>query len=1348
VIEDTASAARCPLTPMQIGMLHDSVLAGRPGLNVEQVVCHFPGVAVDPGRLAQAWADLARLHPVLRSVCVWRNTEQPHLCILDRVQVHMKSEDLSVHAGSGRRDALHRWLRADRERGVDIDRAPHWRLALLRWADRDFSLVWTFHHLFLDGPSFADLLQQALQDGLGGHGGEGPKALTHPCPSLLDHALALERLRADPDACAAARTFFAGQLNDLQILPAEHWPEAFSHLPGESADRSAGETGPSAMQQIRLCRQDLDKLDQLCQQAGSSVAIAVQVAWGLALSRWTGQADVVFGVVRSGRYVLPASQKTLGCLINTLPVRLKLRHGLRLGPLLHDQRQDMLAMRSFEHVAMVDVQQWCGLDSVSDLFTSTVLFEPRPLHRRMREAGFGHLEFELHERGASPLSLMAYADDGLDLQLEHDPALMGQTQAHRLLESVHGVLVSMANGSHQSAVAGLGACKPAELHALATWHMPEQPVKGVVASVVDAFEERVRILPDKVALSTADGLVSLTYAELDRAANRMAHWLKSLEVGVGERVAICLSRGPDFVIAALAVMKSGAAWVPVDPGYPPELVEFMLGDSQSCLVLTSQADRPAIGYGRVFSIEELQATLVTMPDTVPGGGHPMDRAAYVIYTSGSTGRPKGVLVGHRALASHARAVIADYGLGEQDRVLQFASLSFDVSIEEIIPTLLAGAELVLRDAAVAESVADLFRLCSNRQLTVLNLPTAYWHTCVEQMVLSGARLTSAVRLVIVGGEKASRHLLERWLDMQAGLRWINAYGPTEATISCTRFEASHLSDLPDGTDVPIGRPFGHARVAVLAADGSLAPPGAPGELCIGGPCLAMGYLGLPQVTAERFVTTVHDLDPALSAWGLDPVYRTGDEVRWDTAGLLRFRGRHDRQVKVRGFRVELRAVESALEDLPGVSQALVRAERAGEPDARLLAWVLPQPGVTLTEQGLTELLSHSLPAHLRPDIQLVSAWPTTAGGKIDVRRLPAHHRRTRDSVADAELGADVQQMMALFARTLQTDTVGPDDSFFDLGGHSLLAVRLIGHIEQILRERVTSVQLKQHPTPRRLAGLLGNGGHRSLPDFLIPIQATGNRIPIYAVHGLGQNEVLYRGLSECLGQDQPFFGLTVGYDLVLRHQHGIEELAGIYREEIESHRPHGPVVLMGVSHSGYVAYELARQLQASGRDLLLVLLDTEGPLGRPLHRGVLPRALGRLRWARSIGWSSATRKVIDKLLLRARAAIGTGDSGTIPKPDWMYEEGIDEQDILFIERLDQAVSKYRPGNLDGRVINFLPAQDFRTDPVRATETGLGWAPYCSRGVQLIEAPGGHVTMLAPPHVQELARRLRHALDQL
>lgn len=1336
------SVESSPLTPLQLGMLHESLLSDRAGVNLVQIACHLDDETFDPFAMKASWEALTRRHAVLRSVYAWKEDRAPSQDVMPDAQFEFLVHDLQSLGPSQQHEALKAWTDSDRTRGVRLDMVPSWRLAWFRWEGRRSTLCWTFHHIMLDGRSFALLLQEVLEEYCARLRGEIPEPTLLSPLGFAGYCHALESLRHSEDAQNAARGFFE---TELQGVAADLTSEALARH-----ESPAGHTpGRMACSRALVSISEVERLQALAQASGATLGTLLQVAWGILLSRARGQRDAVFGVVRSGRHLVPGAQATIGCLINTLPVRLKVDMGASIDQLLRDIRRYMLGMRPHEHVFLGDLQAWNGVFADEGGLNSIVMFEPRPLDRQLRSLGGPWLQrrFEVHEEGATEMTLAAYVEDGLQLELEYDSNRVEAQAAQRLLSFLHTLLGQMAQAKSDQTVASLDMLGPEDRNRLQGWAVPAIEVQTSATCAMALFTKTARRQPSAVAISVLGHRATLTYAELDARSSQLAHWLRNQAVEAGDRVAICMTRSLDFVVAMLAVMKAGAAHVPIDPAYPAELKHHMASDSGATVLLADTHGAALPTIARTVVLKALSQELATLPiEWSDPQGQARDRPAYVIYTSGSTGQPKGVTVGQRALVAHSAAVTAAYGLTENDRVLQFASLSFDVSIEEIIPTLLTGAELVLRDTSVAESVSALWAAAQERQLTVLNLPTAYWHTCVDHLEQMTSQIPACVRLVVVGGEKASRQALARWRKAVPSCRWINGYGPTEATITSTFYEALDTQYLPEQAEIPIGRPMGHARAYVVAADGSLAPPGVRGELCLGGACLAIGYHGQQELTSQRFMST-SGLDPLWAQTLEARVYRTGDLVSWNADGELLYHGRADRQVKLRGFRVELDAVEKVLTRLPGVGRAVVKVDQPNTPAARLLAWVLPaQPGQLLEVAALNAVVATQLPEHMRPALSVIENLPITPGGKIDYRLLiggDVTELVSTGTAAELPISEELQRMTDVFARVLKRSKVMPDASFFDLGGNSLLAVGLIGRVESEFHHRMTTGLLKANPTPRALLDTFADGSHLKRPKYLIAIQPEGHRTPIYGVHSLGHQERFFRPLSESLGADQPFFGLTTGYTSLHGADLSLEELARVYLEDIQHHQPEGPVVLAGLSRCAYVAYELAGQLTNAGRTVsLLVFFDSAGPAGRPEitnRRRLLAIHLSQLR---EQGW----RYGVDKLVGRLSEVGGTVGN-------WALRTGrahgvLDNQqydhpaDILFVQQLERAVAKYQVLPYEGPVAIFYPEDDPFLDRKAALATGLGWRVCCTGDIELVESPGQHISMLSNPYVVALARALK------
>ncbi len=1303
-----------PLTPTQLGMIYESVLADRPWINLEQVVAHLPDEPADTHAMRAAWQRLAARHEALRTVFDWQGRDAAVQRVLPEVTVDFGEVDWSHLTAPDRDAALRDWLTQDRERGVDLTRAPCWRLTYFRIGPRHAILVWTFHHALLDGRSFTALLREALDDHF------APAA--PPPPRFATHCRAVQ----GQDLAPAERHF-------RTVLDGFEGPNRIDL--GTPADAVAD--GRKRLLDRRLPVATGQRLETKAKATGTSVATLVMAAWGLVLARCSGRADAVFGTTRSGRYLTDGARDMAGCLIATIPARLTAKAGATIDTLLRDFRAAQVAARPFEHTPLGEIAGWTGLPGGTALFDSAVVFERGSVDRTLRSLGgtWAGRRVKVLEEGALPLTLAVYQDPEILMRLEYDPAVHAPPVAARLLDYVCAALNGLATLPGDTVLEDLDMLAADERERLMQHAAPGGPVTPAWDTIVDRIGRAAMAQASGPALRQAGVSGGLSHAELNARSDTLARALAARSVGPGAVVALYLPRSADFVVAMLAVLKTGAAFLPVDPGYPSAAVAHILRDAQPRLVLvTGPPDAPDPAFETMAVSPAPQADL---PQGTDLPGPTPDDLAYLIYTSGSTGRPKGVMIPHAALTAHVAAITEAFGLRPDDRVLQFASLSFDVSIEEILPTLASGAELVLRDAAMATSPGAFLDEAARLGLTVLNLPTAFWHALVDHMAASGARLPDTVRLVIVGGEVIAPGALAKFRQMHPGVRFLNGYGPTEATITATLFDPDSVAAPALGDSVPIGRPLPHCQAYVTAPDGSLAPTGAQGELWLGGAAVAQGYRGQPELTAARFRRDPFTADSRAC------IYRTGDLVRWRADGTLAYFGRADRQIKVNGFRIEPREVERALETLPNVSLALVSSDSAGARDSRLLAWVTAtDPASPPDPQDIRKSLARHLPPHMIPAVTVVEAFPKTPGGKVDLAALPRPEPARPAQKAAPEADATVRRVMEIFADILKTAPPDADCSFFDLGGHSLLAVRLIGTVEAEFGHRLTIAALHAGPTPRRIAATLsGSDPSTETPHYVVPIQPKGSRPPIYGVHVLGTNEAFYRPLAACLGDDQPVYGLTVGA-LTGEVPTGVRDTAAAYCADILRFQPQGPICLSAVSLGSFIAFELAQLLRAAGRDvIMLALFDAAGPGGRTMvdtgerlrvHLRKLGRqgpgylaTLARNRYA-------GLRNHLEKARLRR-----------LQRSDGAAQVATNVETIVAANAL--AIESYDPAPYAGHLTIFRASRN-QFDAPETIENGLGWGGVAEGGLDVIDVPGGHLTMLEPPHVAVLARHLRGIVD--
>jgi amino acid adenylation domain-containing protein len=621
------------------------------------------------------------------------------------------------------------------------------------------------------------------------------------------------------------------------------------------------------------------------------------------------------------------------------------------------------------------------------------------------------------------------------------------------------------------------------------------------ASLADLVEEQAGARPSAVAVVA--GRDSLTYGELDGRANRLAHHLQGLGVGPEVLVGISVERSLEMAVGMLGVLKAGGACLPLDPSYPADRLAFMLADSGAPVLLTLArlVDRLPPHAGSTVCLDADWPEVSRHPDRPPARRVDPENLAYVIYTSGSTGRPKGVMLPHRGLVHHNRAIRHLFELEPSDRVLQFCSISFDVSIEEMLPTWGAGAAVVLRPDDLPLLGRAWLQWVRGSGVTVLNLPTAYWHEWGRDLRAMGETVPSSVRLTIVGGEKVPAAGYRTWLEVGGDrIRWLNAYGPAEASVTATAFDPAWpgAADALDGRDPPIGRPVGDTTVHIVDDSGRPVATGVAGELVMGGDSLARGYLHRPVLTAERFVP-----DPFADRPGAR-VYRTGDRGRWLPSGDIEFLDRVDNQVKIRGFRIESGEVEAALATHPDVSDAVVVAREDTPGNKRLVAYVVAAAGSAPDTGELRRFVADRLPPYMVPGAFVrMQALPQTPNGKIDRAALPApaHTRPDLTTPWVAPSGPTEETLAAIWAQVLGIEGLGAHDDFFELGGHSLLATQVVARAREAFGRDLPLKAIFESPTVAGLAAAVtGAGpdtGHQSsAPPLVARPRVPGERLPL------------------------------------------------------------------------------------------------------------------------------------------------------------------------------------------------------------------------------------------------------------
>ncbi|APR75501.1 Malonyl CoA-acyl carrier protein transacylase [Minicystis rosea] len=1012
-------------------MLFDALAASEPGVYFVQIAWTLRG-ALDAPAFLRAWQEVTDRHGILRTGFAWERLERPVQIVRRRATLPVHEEDLRGMPAAAQEARLAQFAADDRCRGFDLTKAPLMRVALFRIGEDAYRFVWSRHHLLLDGWSTPLVVKEvfAIYDARR----RGTTPLVEPSRPFGDYIGWL--VREDPRKLEA---FWRARL------------AGFGAKVALSVDHPARGERRHAEKKIALPDELSARLSTFVKQRQITMSTLVQAAWSILLARYGGESDVVFGATVSGRSApVPGIDRMIGMFINTVPIRVDVTPDEPACAFLSRLHRQHIDLREHEHASLADVQAWSSVPRGTPLFETVVVFENYPIEDALRR-GEGGLTIEgtrTIEGSTVPLMLVAQLRRALSLQISYDASRFDDDVVARMLAHLATLIEGLATEpeARLADVPMLPAVERAQV--TQAWSHEAAPyARGRAAHVL--FEEHAARAPHAIAL--VFGSEETTFAALDRRANQLAHRLRRLGIGPGARVGIALPRSPAMIVAVLGVLKAGGAYVPLDPSYPRDRLAFMIDDAGLAALVTDDAVAGMLPPHRVPAVRmdadgpSLAAEREDRLDVAVD----VEDAAYVIYTSGSTGRPKGVVVPHRGLANVVEVHRRVLGAGPDLRVLQFSSLSFDASVWEICMSLLNGGTLVL---APPESLVgpELIALLERHEIGAALLPPSLL------AALPDAKLPH-LKCLISGGEACTADVAARWAP---GRRMWNAYGPTEITIFATLGEIH-----ADGGRPRLGPPIENARVYVLDERLAPVPIGVPGEIHIGGVGLALGYLGRPELTAERFVA-----DPFMPG---ERMYRTGDRGRWLADGTLEYLGRLDHQIKLRGFRIELGEIEAALVAHPAVRRAAVLAREDTPGDTRLVAYLVASPEHALPSgTALRSFLEASLPAFMVPSIFVgLDRMPETPNGKLDRRALPAPEMPTAAETFVAPRGPVEAEIARIFAEVLRIppESVGAHDGFFALGGHSLHATQAVARLRAALGIELPLRDLFEASTPAELA---------------------------------------------------------------------------------------------------------------------------------------------------------------------------------------------------------------------------------------------------------------------------------------
>ena len=1278
---------------------------------------------LDPGALQTGLDALMRRHPILRSG--FTQTGQDALSVLIRPAAPclITHTDLSHLPYERARRTARQQIEAAARVPFDMERDLLLRAQLLRLGEQEHILSLQVHHAVCDGAS----MQLLLEDWSRCY-----QAALHvaPCPDFAPHEPSyFWHAHVPADETAAGLTFWRERLKGVEPLA----------LPfvGRSGRGGAG-------RRFTVDARLLAQVDAFARREHTTRYVVLLTAFAAVLGHLSGTQDVAVGTTMSTRTTEEA-ESVVGPLFNTLVLR-----------------ENFAAERSFGTAVQSMTETVCDTFEYARVPFEEVLETTRAQSRSTSPNPLFNVFFELdHSAPAVPDlpgvdgRLFDFADhapktDAMCVLTPHGDGLAG-TLTYRVAVCDSEGARALAEGFTAFLDAAL-AHPDAPLHALPV--MPARTLTEVTARLPDGgrteipdvgvaqlFEEQVRRTPQAVAVRELGGArAELTFRELNSRANRLARHLCLRGAGPGDRVAVLLRRTPDLLVAFLAVWKAGAAYVPLDHDFPTPRLSFVTEDSEARLIVTERTlveQAMALGPPLVTVDEEVEAIAALDSSDLPPSAGPRS-LAYVIHTSGSTGRPKGVLVEHRGLVNFLGWCVGRYAAHGDGGAPLFSSVAFDMVVPNLYTPLLTGQAVSLVPEETPPDGLGLM-LASGAPYSFIKMTPGHLELLTQQ--LTGEQAEHLAELLVVGADAFPSAILRAWRRLAPDLPVLNEYGPTEASVAnCVHQTAPHTEIESPKQDapaiLPIGRPIENTTVYVLDGERRPVPPGVVGELYIGGDCVARGYANRPETTAERFLP-----DPFGSVEGR--LYRTGDLGRWLPDGELEFLGRTDQQVKIRGYRIEPGEVESELASLPTVRHALVVVDTTPSGQAALVAYVVPAGG-TVASSMLREELARSLPAHLVPTkIVEISAIPLNENGKIDRGRLPAPGWGTQ--AADAPEGAcsETEEAVAgVWAQILGLEraVIGPHDNFFELGGNSLLVLSAVSRLRSVLGTPLTFVKFLEEPTVAGLAARVAEdrgatatlgGPSRSLSQ----LSEGGEGIPVVLAHPLGGTLFCYRHLVETLRGVAPLHGLTLAAlrGAEVEEDESLEDVTGLYAAEI-AETVEGPLVVAGWSAGAVVAFELARQLRASGKDVeRLVLLDPSTPAENTRWRGYV-RQLQRIQRRLDLA-TEGEREAEFQAVLRTDLFQAMGID-----PATCRDYSLFPQDILRIWlRQLRILGGYDVPSYGGPMA-ILTSQEHDGDEQVLLVSQ--WQEHARGPVKHIQVGGSHLSMLQLPAVASTAAALR------
>ncbi|AHL70257.1 peptide synthetase [Bacillus pumilus] len=1139
------------LSPMQEGMLFHTLHHQEKGFYVEQMDMNVKGT-LRHDLLEKSMNIIVERYDIFRTVFLHEKVKRPVQVVLKNRPFQLDVVDIQDLSESEQLERIDRFKQKDQLRGFDLSKDLLMRASVFQTGPSSYRWIWSYHHILLDGWCFGLVVQELFAI---------YHALLHDIPYRLEPV-------------KPYKEYIQWLEKQDKQASLEYWTQSLAGFEGQSTFKEQRkQTNEHELGEIEwaMSKEETAALSELALQQNATLSSALQSAWSILLSRYQRSNDVLFGTVVSGRPAdLAGVDRMVGLFINVIPRRIQLTDQMTFRSLLSETQQQSLAAEPHQYIPIYDIQAKAGQQQLID---HIVVFENVPAAKKDEQEsllGFTVEDMNVYEKSNYDLNLLASPGEQLQLKLAFNQRAFDPAFVRKLKDQLTLLIKEAIKHPDQSVHTLTLVTKQEKQRMLEEWNAPE--LEHDQLYLTKWFEHNVRKQPNAVALSAGDH--TMTYAELNEQANRLARHLQKNGVGHQTVTAILAERTPELIVSLLAVLKAGATYVPIDPDYPESRIQYMLKDSGATHLLTHSSfisQTRSLAFDGTYLFADDQEILLMSSENLPLEAG-LDDTAYIMYTSGTTGQPKGIMTTHSNIARVVKNT--NYlTILETDTLLSLSNSVFDGFTFDVYGALLNGAKLVLPQKETILDMGKLTELIKGEHISVMFVPTALFHLLVDE----GTDWMRGVRKVLFGGERASVQHVRKAFDVMGKGRLLNVYGPTESTVFATYYPIDEAIPL-EAHSIPIGKPLNQTGAYILSEHRQLQPIGLVGELCLSGKGLAKGYLNRPDLTKQVFI-------PHPFASG-ERLYRTGDLAYFREDGLIEYAGRVDDQVKIRGHRIELTEIEANLLMHPGVKQAVLLADHDETNHTRLLAYITCDDAWKGKLDDIKSGLKERLPAYMLPhELIELENLPLTPNGKVDKRQLPKPeapqgNRRVKLPANEVE-----QKLLVMWREVLEREDISTDDHFFELGGHSLKAMSLLSKVSKEFEVQVPIHLLFETPTIEALSHYIQHQDGETAGYLVFNESQTSTVFALPPLPGYG---FIYQEAAKTLDDVR-----LVAFDFIETNNRMAQ-----YVQHIQHLQPKGPLTLMGYSGGCYLAFELVQALEQGGRTVeKVIMIDSYKKIG-------------------------------------------------------------------------------------------------------------------------------------------------------